>query len=109
VAPLSSAEDLERAAGRYLGGADPRNPLASPVFADLHGLPPLLVQAGDHELLLSDSTRLARQAQAARVEVTLEIWDEMWHVWHGWAGELPEGRQAIEGIGAFIRRKLGLV
>lgn len=106
VAPVSSREDLLRAAGRYLGGTDPRNPLASPIYADLHGLPPLLIQAGDHELLLSDSTHLARQAQAAGVEVTLEIWDEMWHVWHAWAGGLPEGQQAINGIGAFIRRKL---
>lgn len=106
--PLCSEAALQRAADWYLAGVDPIQPLASPVYADLRGLPPLLIQVGDHEVLLSDSTRLAEQARAAAVEATLEIWDELWHVFQGWAGALPEGRQAIERIGAFIRRKLAL-
>ena len=57
-------------------------------------------------MLLSDSTRLAEQASAVGVEVALEVWDGMWHVWQAWAGELSEGQQAIERIGAFIGRQL---
>jgi epsilon-lactone hydrolase len=106
IDPLVSPESLRLAAGYYLGGADPRMTLASPLYADLRGLPPLLIQAGDHEVLLSDATRLAEQARAAGVDVTLDVWDEMWHVWQAWAEILPEGQQAIERIGAFIRRQL---
>jgi epsilon-lactone hydrolase len=105
--PLGSLEGLKQAARLYLDDVDPKNPLASPLYADLSGMPPLLIQVGDHELLLSDSTRLAERARAAGVEVSLEVWEEMWHVWHAWAGSLPEGRQAIERIGVFIREKLG--
>ncbi len=106
IDPLVSPESLRLAAGYYLGGADPQTPLASPLYADLRGLPPLLIQAGDHEILLSDATRLAAQARAAGVDVTLDVWDEMWHVWQVWAEILPEGQQAIERISAFIRRQL---
>jgi acetyl esterase/lipase len=106
--PLCSQAALQRAGHWYLAGADPAQPFASPVYADLHGLPPLLIQVGDHERLLSDSTRLAEHARAAAAEATLEIWDELWHVFQSWAGVLPEGQQAIERIGAFIRRKLAL-
>src|SRR5262249_55503367 len=95
---------LMAAASAYLGAGDPRTPLASPLYADLHGLPPLLIQVGGDELLLSDATRLAERAKAAGVAVTLEVWDAMWHVWQAWAGVLPEGQQAIERIGIFIRQ-----
>jgi len=61
---------------------------------------------GEPELLLSVATRLAEKARAAVVEVQLEVWDEMWHVWHGWAAELPEAREAIAHIGEFVRRQL---
>jgi acetyl esterase/lipase len=108
VDPLCSEASLRRAAHYYLAGADPAHPFASPAYADLHGLPPLLIQVGDHEVLLSDSTRLAEQARAGGVEIILEAWDELWHVFHAWASVLPEGQQAIERIGAFIRRKLAL-
>jgi monoterpene epsilon-lactone hydrolase len=106
VDPLCSIEGLRLAASYYLGSANPKTPLASPLYGDLHGLPPMLIQVGDHELLLSDSTRLAEKAQASGVDVSLEIWNEMWHVWHGWAGSLPEGQQAIDRIGAFIQQRL---
>jgi acetyl esterase/lipase len=102
--PLSSFQGLHAAAQLYLGGRDPRDPQASPLYADLRGLPPLLIHVGDHEVLLSDATRLAERAQAAGVQVQLEIWDEMWHVWHAWADELPEAREAIAQIGAFVRQ-----
>jgi acetyl esterase/lipase len=106
IDPLCSREDLATAAALYLGGADPATPLASPLYADLRGLPPLLIQVGDHEVLLSDATRLGERAKAAGVDVTLEVWDAMWHVWQAWAAVLPEGQQAIERIGAYIRQQL---
>jgi len=91
-----------KSAQLYLGDADPRTPLASPLYAGLRGLPPLLIQVGTDEILLSDSTRLAERAQAAGVAVTLEVWEGMQHVWQFVAGILPEGRQAIDRIGEFI-------
>ena len=91
----------------YLGGADPENPLASALFADLRGLPPLLVHVGSAETLLDDSTRLAALAKKAGVDLTLKIWDDMVHVWQAFASILPEGQQSIEETGAFIREKLG--
>jgi len=90
----------------YLGeGGDPRDPLANPLHADLTGLPPLLVQVGDSEVLLDDSTRLAERAKAAGVDVTLEVWDEMVHVFQAFAFMLPEGQQAIDRIGEFVRER----
>ena len=106
--PLCSEASLRRAAHWYLAGADPTDPFASPVYAELYGLPPLLIQVGEHEVLLNDSTRVAEQARTQGTEVTLEVYDELWHVFQGWAGALPEGQRAIERIGAFIRRKLAL-
>jgi acetyl esterase/lipase len=87
----------------YLGDHDPRTPLASPLYADLRGLPPLLIQASAAEVLLDDSTRLAARAATSGVRTTLEVWPEMPHVWHLFAAILPEGREAIEHIGSFIR------
>jgi monoterpene epsilon-lactone hydrolase len=90
----------------YLGDANPAAPMASPVFADLQGLPPLLIQVGDHEILLSDATRVAEEAQAVGVEATLKVWDEMWHVWHLFAPDLPEANEAIVEAGTFLSEKL---
>lgn len=91
----------------YRGSYDPCLPLLSPLYADLGGLPPLLIHVGSDEILLNDSTRLAERAQAAGVEVTLEIWPRMWHVWHIFAPYLPEAKQAIAVIGTFVRQQLG--
>jgi acetyl esterase/lipase len=88
----------------YLAGGNPRAPLASPLYADLKGLPPLLILVGTWEVLLDDSTRFADKAKAARVPVELEVWDEMIHIWPYFAAILPEGRQAIERMGAFIKQ-----
>ena len=106
IDPLCSRVSLSRAAEAYLAGADPAAPLASPLYADFLDFPPFLVQVGDHEVLLSDSTRFTERARAAGVEVELEVWEELWHVWHGWAGALPEGRRAIDRIGGFLRQRL---
>jgi len=104
VDPMVQRENLARYAAAYLGGADARTPLASPLFADLAGLPPLLVQVGTAETLLDDSTVFAERARAAGVEVSVEVWDDMIHVWHAFGFLLPEARQAIERIGAFLRQ-----
>jgi epsilon-lactone hydrolase len=86
----------------YLQGTDPRTPLASPWYADLRGLPPLLIQVGSDECLLSDATRLTEKARDAGVPVTLEVWDHMQHEWQFAASFLPEGKQAITSIGEFM-------
>jgi acetyl esterase/lipase len=88
----------------YLRDISPRDPLASPLFADLQGLPPLLIQVGSSEVLLSDSTSFAKRAQEAGVDVTLQVWPQMYHVWQFTASFMPEARQAIEKIGEFINK-----
>jgi epsilon-lactone hydrolase len=87
----------------YMGTADPRSPLAAPLYADLRGIAPLFIQVGSVETLLDDSIRLARRAGLADVPVDLQIWPEMMHVWHIYSAELKAGRGAIEAGGAFIR------
>jgi acetyl esterase/lipase len=99
-------ETLRQEAQLYLAGADPRHPLASPLYADLHSLPPLLIQAGEHDILLSDSTRLADRLQSAGVAVTLEIGQQMQHDYQYAAGQVPEARQAVARAGAFIQRHI---
>jgi acetyl esterase/lipase len=90
----------------YLAGASPREPLASPLFADLHALPPILLHVGTAETLLDDSTRFAARARAAGVDVSLEVWEEMIHVWHTFSPLLPEADRAIAGIGGYLRSRL---
>jgi epsilon-lactone hydrolase len=103
VDPIASANGTHVLAQAYLAGKDPRTPLAAPLYADLKGLPPLLIQVGDAETLLDDSNRVAARARAAGVKVTLEVWPEMIHVWQLFASFLPEGQEAVQGIGKFIR------
>jgi acetyl esterase/lipase len=91
----------------YLRDTDPYNPLASPLYADLIGLPPLLIQAGSADLLRRDSIRFAERAKEQGMDITLEIWPDMIHVWQMHAWTLPEGQQAIERIGDFIRGHTG--
>lgn len=102
IKPAGMAETAET----YLAGQDPRHPYASPLYADLHGLPPVLVHVGDAEVILDDSTRLAARARDHGVDVTLEVWDEMPHVWHAFAGLLPEADQAIERIGSWLAQRV---
>ncbi len=101
--PMVQKDGLIEMAAAYLAGKDPRTPLAAPLYADLAGLPPLLIQVGTAETLLDDSTRLAERARKAGVKVTLEPWENMIHVWQIFAPMLDEGQQAIEKIGEFIR------
>ncbi len=107
VDPMIQREQLLEGAKAYLGGAEPRTPLAAPLHADLTGLPPLLIHVGSSETLLDDSTRLAERAKAAGVDVTLEVWDEMIHVFQFMAAMLPEGQQAIDRSGEFILEHTG--
>lgn len=103
--PLLRPDALRWMGELYLAGQDPKSPLASPVFADLSGLPPLLIHVGSEEVLLDDATLLNQRAKAAGVDSTLEIWDGMMHVWHLMAAIIPEGKEAIRGIGEFIVKR----
>ena len=95
---------LKASARMYLNGANPHTPLASPLYADLHGLPPLLIQAGTAEMLVDDARRFALRAEAAGITVELELWDDMFHVWHFLYWLHPKARQAIDSAASFIRR-----
>ncbi len=105
--PMVQRDGLVAMAQTYLGGADPRTPLAAPMYADLSGLPPLLIQVGTRETLYDDATRLAAKAEADGVEACFQAWDEMIHVWHLFAPILDEGQAAIERIGEYVRGKRG--
>jgi len=107
VDPLCTKESLLLEASLYLGDHDARGALASPIYADLKGLPPLLIQVGSEETLLDDSNRLAARAKEAGVPVTFEIFEGMPHVWHVFAEYLPEAQEAIEAIGSFVDARMG--
>ena len=104
--PMILPSSLKACSAAYLGGADAHDPLASPLYAELHGLPPLLIEMGSEEMLRDDSVRLAAKAKAAGVDVTLEEWDQMIHVWHLFSDRLEDGRKAIAAAGAFLRRHI---
>ena len=105
--PMVQKAGLMAMGALYLNGKDAKTPLASPLFADLRGLPSMLIQVGDHETLLDDSRTLDKNAKAAGVDVTLEVWDEMIHVWQLFHPMLPEGVKALERIGEYLRGKWG--
>jgi monoterpene epsilon-lactone hydrolase len=102
IDPIVRQDDLKMNAEAYLGDADRRTPLAAPIYGNLKGLPPLLIQVGTAEVLLDDATRLAERARSDGVDVVFEPWDEMIHMWHMFP-MLPEGNQAIERIAEFMR------
>jgi epsilon-lactone hydrolase len=104
--PALTPEGLARRAADYLGHSDPAMKLVSPIFADLTGLPPLLIQAGSHEILLDDATRLAAHAAAADVAVTLEVTPGVPHVFQGFAAILDEGDTALTSASDFLRAHL---
>jgi epsilon-lactone hydrolase len=99
---MVTQDDLASSAKQYYGAHDPKDPFVSPLHGDFRGLPPMLIHVGDAEILLDDATRVAARAKAAGVQVELEVWDEMPHVWHVFAKMLPEGQQAIDKIGKFV-------
>ncbi len=104
VDPMVQKAVIDDLARTYLQSADLATPLASPLHGDFTGLPPLLIQVGDAETLLDDTTRIEPRLKAAGVDVTVEIWPEMIHVWHLFAPMLDEGQAAIERIGVFVRK-----
>lgn len=108
VDPSVRPADVHEMASHYLGGLDPATPSASPLFAELAGLPPLLVQVGDAEVLLDDAVRFGERVEEAGGDVTVEVWPEMVHVWHASAGFVPESDAAIARIAEVVRPHLGL-
>lgn len=105
--PQIQREGIRNFAEQYLNGADYKSPMAAPIYADLTGLPPLLIQVGTAETLYDDSTRLEARAREAGVEVVLESWEDMIHVWHRYGAKLPEAMQALESIGKFVNERIG--
>jgi monoterpene epsilon-lactone hydrolase len=100
--PMLCPDFVMKQLDAYRGGTDPRHPLLSPLYADLHGLPPLLIQAGEHEILRGGAESFAERAARSGVRVTLHIWPGMWHFWHLFTPILPEAREAMEEIRQFI-------
>jgi monoterpene epsilon-lactone hydrolase len=107
VDPMVQQPYLIELAATYLHGADPRTPLAAPLYADLRGLPPMLIQVGSAETLLDDAVRLAGVAGAADVRVRLEVWPDMIHVWQLFYQQVAAGHRALAEAGAFIRTNWG--
>ncbi len=103
--PLFQLGPVRIMAMSYLQGQDPRNPLISPLYADLGKLPPTLVQVGGAEGLRDDGVRFTERASEVGADVTLEVWDDMFHAWPIWAAMLDDGQRAIERIGEFVRAR----
>jgi epsilon-lactone hydrolase len=103
--PIVTLESITLLAKAYVGAGDPKAPLISPLFADLRGLPPLLVHVGSDEMLLDDARGLAERARTAGVDVTFEEWPAMIHVWHWFQPMLEEAERATADIGTFIRAR----
>lgn len=103
---LVTKVDLLRARGYYIGSDVGADRLMSPLFADLRGLPRILIHVGDTELLLSDSERLAEKAQSAGVDASLKVWPGRGHVFHALASTMPDAQQALDEIGVFVREKV---
>jgi monoterpene epsilon-lactone hydrolase len=105
--PMITRQGLDESAKAYLGGFNPHDPRASPAFGDFAGLAPLLIQVGSEEALLGDSLLVAERAGHARVDVRLEVWPEMIHVWHAFGGQLGAARRAIKTAGQWMDARLG--
>ena len=107
AAPFLTVESIQDNLEKYAGKTPRNHPLMSPIYAEFEGFPPLLIQVGTREILLSDSVRLARRAREAGVDVTLDVWEGMWHSFHNaWAVNVPESRQACEFMADFLRKHL---
>lgn len=107
IDPLVQRKVVDQVIRLYLNGKNLRHPTAAPIHADLTGFPPLLIQVGEREILFSDSEALAKKARASGVDVTLEEWPDMVHVWHLHHPRLSSGREAIARIGQFVIEKTG--
>ena len=106
--PIFTGERINALASFYAGTEEKRNPLLSPINADLHGFPPLLIDVGHDEVLLDDSLQIAEHARVAQVPVELTVWEGMWHVFQLYSAILPEGQRSLEKAGAFLRRQTAL-
>jgi monoterpene epsilon-lactone hydrolase len=95
-----------KTAALYVGSADPRNPLVSPLYADLHGMPPIIIHVGQREVLRDDSTRLAERIRAAGCEVMISVWPVLPHVWQIFNRILPEGRQSLAQMADFLHKRV---
>lgn len=104
--PIISAKTMPVFRDHYLGKTDPKKPLASPVFGDYRGIPPLLIQVGEHEMLRDDSVRVAKKARADGISVKLEVWPGMFHVFQSHEPLLPEAKEAFEHMAGFMRASL---
>ena len=104
--PLISLSQCRFTASLYVGENPGDNPLLRPTEMDLEGLPPMWIQVGDHEVLLSDSERLAQRAKDAGVDVEFKVWPGLWHVFQGAARFVPEGQNSIEELGRYLRNRL---
>lgn len=106
--PMGTRETVLALARSYLGqDGNPHDPMAAPLHGDLAGLPPLMIQCGERDMLLDDSLAFAKKAEAAGVEVALELWPGMIHVFQLFAAELPRAREAIVELGAYLQEKMG--
>lgn len=106
IDPMLVAEGFPVWSKHYTGDADPKNPYISPLFGDLHGLPPVYIQVGEDELLLDDSTRFAAKAKEAGVDIALDVFPEMFHVFQAFLRILPTARQANLQLGNFLKKQL---
>jgi acetyl esterase/lipase len=104
--PFIDPSGVEETATRYTGDTDRRHPLVSPLYADLSGLPPLLIHVGGAEVLYDDAARMADAARSAGVEVEFADWPDAFHVWHMMAGLIPEADEAVSAAGAWIAKRL---
>jgi acetyl esterase/lipase len=105
--PYLRISDLSMMAKYYYGDHDPQNPLISPLFGRLQGMPPLLIYAGENEVLRDDAVRFAEKAREEGVDVTLKVWQGMVHAFPIYAGFVPEGKAAIIEIGRFFQKLIG--
>jgi acetyl esterase/lipase len=103
---MFAGETIRRAARFYVGAEDPTQPWLSPLYGDFHGMPPILIHASDDEVLRDDGVRVAERARAADVEVELRLWHHLPHVWQFFAAVLPEARESLDSMAAFVRRHL---
>jgi acetyl esterase/lipase len=103
--PWFDPDQISMVADYYCEPHQQRFPMVSPVFADVEGLPPVFIQVGDDEILLSDSERFADACIAAGIETKLEVWPEMWHVFQIFVRKMPESRRAIGAIGKYIQTR----
>lgn len=107
VDPWLSPDSSRVVPSLYIGSLDRRNPIVSPLYADLTGLPPMLVHVGNDEILLDDSVRLVENGRGVGVDMQLKIWDDMWHVFQSF--QIPEAKQAIDEIGQYVSELLSKV